>query len=86
MIAASSQIRSTERRDGVSRAEVVMDDIAIGNPVSLSGPAKRFGPLPGIHIAQFHCQVIANCGVISRAAVQTAGNCSPFWGHRALVP
>jgi hypothetical protein len=33
-MARSSQVRSTERRAGVSRAEVVMDDMAIGNPVS----------------------------------------------------
>src|SRR6476620_3949471 len=39
MMARSSQVRSTERRLGVSMAEVVMDDMAIGNPVSPCGPA-----------------------------------------------
>ena len=34
-MARSSQVRSTERRAGVSMAEVVMDDMAIGNPASL---------------------------------------------------
>ena len=46
-------------------AEVVMEDMAIGNPVSLwpsvSAPWASF---PGIHIAQFPFQVIGNCGVI----------------------
>jgi hypothetical protein len=32
-IAASSQVRSIERREGVSRAEAAIDDIAIGYPV-----------------------------------------------------
>jgi hypothetical protein len=31
-MARSSQVRSTERLEGVSMAEVVMDDMAIGNP------------------------------------------------------
>jgi hypothetical protein len=34
-IAASSQVRSIERREGVSSAEVVIEDMAIGYPVSL---------------------------------------------------
>jgi hypothetical protein len=33
-MARSSQVRANERRTGVSMAEVVMDDMAIGNPVS----------------------------------------------------
>jgi len=63
-MAASSQVRSIERRKGVSTAEVVMDVMAIGYPVSL-GPVSAFwASFPGIHIAQFHRQVIGNCGVI----------------------
>jgi hypothetical protein len=47
-------------------AEVVMDDMAIGNPASLLAQLWRFwASFPGIHIAQFHFQVIDNCGVIS---------------------
>jgi hypothetical protein len=66
MMARSSQVRSAERREGVSMAEVVMDDMAIGNPVSPLAQLGAFGPaFPGIHIAQFHFQVIGNCGVIS---------------------
>src|SRR6202012_1183863 len=45
MMAISSHVRSTERREGVSIAEVVMDDMAIGNPVPC-GPASAFEPLP----------------------------------------
>src|SRR2546430_5670330 len=66
MMARSSQVRSIERRLGVSMAEVVMDDMAIGNPVSPCGPALAlWASFPGIHIAQFPFQVIGNCGVIS---------------------
>src|SRR5467141_2298316 len=65
MMARSSQVRSTERRLGVSMAEVVMDDMAIGNPVSPCGPALAlWASFPGIHIAQFPYQVIGNCGLI----------------------
>ena len=47
-------------------AEVVMDDMAIGNPVSPVAQLRRFwASFPGIHIAQFPFQVIGNCGVIS---------------------
>src|SRR5271169_3725642 len=46
MIATSSQVRSTERRDGVSIAEVVIDDMAIGNPVSPAARLAPFGPHP----------------------------------------
>jgi hypothetical protein len=47
-------------------AEVVMADMAIGNPASLCGPALAlWASFPGIHIAQFPFQVIGNCGVIS---------------------
>ena len=45
MIARSSQDRSTERRDGVSIAEVVIDVMAIGNPVPC-GPADALEPHP----------------------------------------
>jgi hypothetical protein len=46
--------------------EVVMDDMAIGNPASLVAQLWRFwASFPGIHIAQFHSAVIGNCGVIS---------------------
>jgi hypothetical protein len=46
-------------------AEVVMDDMAIGNPASLMPSCGALGLFPGIHIAQFPFQVIGNCGVIS---------------------
>jgi hypothetical protein len=47
-------------------AEVVMDDMAIGDPASLLAQFWRFwASFPGIHIAQFPFQVIVNCGVIS---------------------
>jgi hypothetical protein len=47
-------------------AEVVMDDMAIGDPVSPGAQLWRFwASFPGIHIAQFPFQVIGNCGVIS---------------------
>ena len=46
-------------------AEVVMDDMAIGNPASLWPSFGALGLFPGIHIAQFPFQVIGNCGVIS---------------------
>ena len=47
-------------------AEVVMDDMAIGNPASLLAQLVALrASFPGIHIAQFHYQVIGNCGVIS---------------------
>ena len=52
-------------------AEVVMDDMAIGDPVS---PLAHAGALrasfPGIHIAQFHYQVIGHCGVNSLMQTQ----------------
>jgi hypothetical protein len=43
-MARSSQVRSAERREGVSMAEVVMDDMAIGNPVSLWPSSSAFEP------------------------------------------
>ncbi len=46
-------------------AEVVMDDMAIGNPVSPLALWRFWASFPGIHIAQFPFQVIGNCGVIS---------------------
>jgi hypothetical protein len=46
-------------------AEVVMDDMAIGNPVSPWPSVGACEPqFPGIHIAQFPFQVIGNCGLI----------------------
>jgi hypothetical protein len=64
-MARSSQVRSIERRAGVSMAEVVMDDMAIGNPASLMALAMAlWASFPGIHIAQFPYQVIGNCGLI----------------------
>jgi hypothetical protein len=46
--------------------EVVIDDMAIGNPASLLAQLWRFwASFPGIHIAQFYFQVIGNCGLIS---------------------
>jgi len=63
-MARSSQVRSIDRRAGVSMAEVVMDDMTIGNPASPVAQLWRFRALfPGIHIAQFPEQVIGNCGV-----------------------
>ncbi len=38
-MARSSQVFSTERREGVSMTDVVMEDIAIGDPVVPNGPA-----------------------------------------------
>jgi hypothetical protein len=46
-------------------AEVVMDDMAIGNPASLMAQLGAWGLFPGFHIAQFPLHVIGNCGVIS---------------------
>jgi hypothetical protein len=37
---------------GVSMAEVVMEDMAIGNPASLSAQLALWALFPGIHIAQ----------------------------------
>src|SRR5665213_1399034 len=49
----SSQTLSTERREGVSTAELVMDDMANGNPACLSAQLRRcWASFPGIHIAQ----------------------------------
>jgi hypothetical protein len=50
---------------GVSMAEVVIEDMAIGNPASRWPSYRAFGAsFPG-HIAQFPFQVIGNCGVSS---------------------
>jgi hypothetical protein len=43
-MAKSSQVLSIERREGVSMAEVAMDDMAIGNPASLMTLAVALGP------------------------------------------
>src|SRR6516165_6988886 len=65
-MARSSQVRSIERRAGVSIAEVVMDDMAIGDPVSPDGPVLALLGLvprqPYSAVSSF--QVIGNCGVI----------------------
>jgi len=46
--------------------DVVIDDMAIGNPVSPVAQRWRFwASFPGIHIAQFPFRVIENCGVIA---------------------
>jgi hypothetical protein len=46
-------------------AEVVMDDMAIGDPASLLASAVAlWASFPGIHIAQLSFRVIGNCGVI----------------------
>src|SRR5437016_3182688 len=50
--ARSSHVRSTERRAGVSMAEVVMDDMAIVNPASPGSAMALLSLFPGIHIAQ----------------------------------
>src|SRR5262245_3414402 len=49
--ARSSQVRSTERRVGVSMAEVVMDDMAIVNPAYPGSALALLSLFPGIHIA-----------------------------------
>jgi hypothetical protein len=65
-MARSSQVRAIERRDGVSMVDVVMDDMAIGNPASQMAQLWRFwASFPGIHIAQFAYRVIEKCGVIA---------------------
>ncbi len=52
-------------------AEVVMDDMAIGNPAVPYGPdVALWASFPGFHIAQFRFQVIGNCGVIFPDAMQ----------------
>src|ERR1700743_427109 len=70
-MARSSQVRSIERSEGVSMVDVVIDDMAIGNPASQMAQRWRFwASLPGIHIAQFPFRVIDNCGLNGRAALQ----------------
>jgi len=44
--ARSSHVRSIERRVGVSMAEVVMDDMADGDPVFLSAQLPLLSLLP----------------------------------------
>src|ERR1700749_2170474 len=62
--ARSSQVCSTERRAGVSKVAVVIEDMAIGNPAYPVAQRWRFwASFPGIHIAQFGFEVIENCGV-----------------------
>jgi hypothetical protein len=46
--------------------EVVMDDMAIGNPAPPEGSTSALVSLfPSLPIAQFDYQVIGNCGTIS---------------------
>jgi hypothetical protein len=52
--------------------DVVMDDMAIGNPVPYGPALALWASFPGIHIAQFRSQVIEKCGVIFPAAPQQA--------------
>src|SRR5690348_16445261 len=49
--ARSSHDRSTERRAGVSMAEVVMDDMAMVNPAYPGSAMALLSLFPGIHIA-----------------------------------
>jgi hypothetical protein len=60
----------------MSMAEVVIDDMAIGNPVSSMAQLALLSLVPGIHIAQFPYQVIGNCGVISLMQRSNGGVCS----------
>src|SRR6476620_412879 len=64
-MARSSQTRSIERRDGVSIAELVTDDMAMGNPAYL-GVQSLWTRVPHNHIAQIPFQVIGNRGLIAR--------------------
>jgi hypothetical protein len=85
-MARSSQVRSIERRDGVSMVDVVIDDMTIGNPVYPMAQRWRFwASFPGIHIAQFPFRVIENCGVNALDAPQQSGkvNCrrGRGWGE-----
>jgi hypothetical protein len=51
--------------------DVVIDDMAIGNPASQMAQRWRFwASFPGIHIAQFPFRVIENCGVNALDALQ----------------
>ena len=66
MIARSSLVRSTERRKGVTMVDVVIADMAMVTRRSPVAQRWRFwASFPGVHIAQFHFQVIQNCGVNS---------------------
>src|ERR1700744_2174440 len=81
-MARSSQVRSTERRVGVSMVDVVIDDMAIGNPASQMAQRRRFwASFPGIHIAQFPFRVIENCGVNAPDAVQQSREVRICRGH-----
>jgi len=58
-------VRSTERRVGVSMAEVVMDDMANGDPVFPSALLPLLSLFPGLHISRIPFQVIGNsCNLI----------------------
>src|ERR1700694_764686 len=63
-MARSSQIRSIERREGISIAELVIADMAMGNPAYLLAQSL-WTSFPRIHIAQFPFQVIGNRGLIA---------------------
>src|SRR3979490_958478 len=85
-MAKSSQVLSIERREGVSMAEVVMDDMAIGNPASLMTLAVAlWASFPGIHIAQIPFQVIGNCGVIFLMQCSNGPGQTP-WRDRLAFP
>jgi hypothetical protein len=59
-----------------------MADMAIGNPVSPVAQRWRFWvSFPGIHIAQFHPEVIGNCGVIPLVRCINRGKGNPL-NHR----
>src|ERR1700761_8914110 len=74
-MARSSQVRSTERRAGVSMVDVVIDDMAIGNPASPMAQRWRFwASFPGIHIAQFSFRVIEKYGLIGPLRCSNPGN------------
>src|ERR1700744_4230512 len=78
-MARSSQVRSTERRAGVSMVDVVIDHMAIGNPASPMAQRWRFwASFPGIHIAQFGFRVIEKYGLIALPRCNNTGNYDPM--------
>src|ERR1700749_2294015 len=76
--ARSAQGCSTERLSGVSMVDVVIDDMAIGNPASPMAQRWRFwASFPGIHIAQFGFRVIEKYGLIALPRCSNTGNYEP---------
>jgi hypothetical protein len=68
-------------------AEVVMDDMAIGNPESLNALAVAlWASFPGIHIAQIPSQVIGNCGVIFLVQCSNDPGQTPWRDRLAFRP